>query len=178
MILGLDISTSITGVAILDESGEVIDCFAVDFKKCKTFFEKCEMAQKEIVERLYSDEFIDITSIYIEQSLQAFRPGLSSAKTLLTLSKFNGILAWMLYEAFNIEPEYIGATTARKQIGLTVPRGVKGKDVVMSYMLKTQTNWFQVEYTNRGNVKSKYYDMADAFVVASAGAQLCTTIKN
>ena len=37
----------------------------------------------------------DIQKIFIEENLQAFRPGFSSAKTLLTLARFNGIVSYL-----------------------------------------------------------------------------------
>lgn len=43
-----------------------------------------------------------IEKVYIEQSLQAFRPGFSSAKTILTLAKFNGIVSYLVRRVFEI----------------------------------------------------------------------------
>ena len=40
MILGLDISTSITGVTVLDNNGEVKFCDVWDLRKDKGFFQK------------------------------------------------------------------------------------------------------------------------------------------
>ena len=40
MILGLDISTSITGATIIDDKGNVIFCEAWDTRKLKNFFDK------------------------------------------------------------------------------------------------------------------------------------------
>ena len=59
-----------------------------------------------------------IERVFIEQSLQAFRPGLSSAKTLLTLASFNGIVSYICQDQLGIKPEYIGASTARKSNGI------------------------------------------------------------
>ena len=38
MILGLDISTSITGYTILDYSGKILACDHIDLRKEKDFF--------------------------------------------------------------------------------------------------------------------------------------------
>ena len=40
MLLGLDISTSITGITILDKEGEIIYNDALDTRKYKSMFEK------------------------------------------------------------------------------------------------------------------------------------------
>jgi len=173
MICGLDISTSITGVTILDEEGKMIFNDHWDFRKCKTFLEKVHLARQKIEGLLCSEDY-ELEHVFIEQSLQAFRPGFSSAKTILTLAKFNGILSWLVYDAFGIEPKYIGATTARKVCGITVPRGQKAKSVVMQYMLDHHSSWFEVEYTPAGNPKAHYFDRADSFVVAQAGYSCIT----
>jgi hypothetical protein len=76
-----------------------------------------------------------ISHIYIEQSLHMFMGGKSSAKTLSTLTRFNGIVSWLIYEMFKMEPKYIAATSARKQAGIKVPRGQKAKQVVLQFFL-------------------------------------------
>lgn len=167
MILGLDISTSCTGVTVLDKKGDVILNEAWSFKKEKTFLDKCKRASERI-QIIYDLFGSNIEKIYVEESLQAFRAGYSSAKTLLTLAKFNGILSWMLVEKFGLEPEYIPAVSARKLCEIKVPKGVKAKQVVMEYMLENH-DWFNVEYTRYGNIKSYYYDMADSYIIAEAG---------
>lgn len=171
MILGLDISTSITGVTIIDENGKVILNDAWQLKKLDSFYNKVNFVRDKIGE-LQVFHTLDIQEIWIEESLQAFRPGYSSAKTLLTLAKFNGIVSWLLRDAFGIEPQYISAASARKECGIKIPRGTKAKQVVMEHMLDKE-GWFVVEYTHHGNPKPKYFDMADSFVIAKAGFLRC-----
>ena len=43
MILGLDISTSITGYTILDYNGNILACDHIDMRKVKNFFDKIQM---------------------------------------------------------------------------------------------------------------------------------------
>lgn len=176
MILALDISTSITGVTVLDYNGKVLLNEAWHFKRCKTFYEKVSLADDKIRE-LHNNPDFRIEHVYVEESLQAFRPGYSSAKTLLTLAKFNGTLSWLVYKTFGIETEYIGASTARKQCGIKIPKGQKAKAVVLQHLLDNEP-WFVVEYTKHGNPKSEYFDMADSFVIAKAGLLLCQQIKS
>ena len=165
MILGLDISTSCTGVTILDYTGTVVLNTCWKFKEDDSF-DKLDAAKKYI--RELKNKY-PITEIYIEESLQAFRPGFSSAKTILSLAKFNGILSWMLWEEFNIKPNYIGSTSARKLCGIKVIKGSPAKQQVMDWMLANQS-WFVVENKkNSDNIKDHFYDMADSFVIARAG---------
>ncbi len=86
-ILGLDISTSITGATIIQD-GNIIENFIWDTRnkrKFPTLYEKAALINTDL--RTIKKKH-DITNIYIEQSLQSFRSGFSSAKTLSTLSSF------------------------------------------------------------------------------------------
>ena len=173
MVLGIDISTSITGFAVLNKDGELIYSDSIDLRKYKTIFRKSvEIKEKilDIFEQFVVDTYHDdiIEHIYIEQSLHMFMRGKSSAKTLSTLTRFNGIVSWLVYELFEIEPEYIGATSARKHAGIRVPRGQKAKQVVMKFLLDNEPK-FVIEYTTQGNPKPEAFDRADALVVAKAG---------
>ena len=162
MILGLDISTSITGITLLDDNGEVKVMNAIDTRKYKNFFQKAE-AVKKVLTDLSNSYKVD--EIFIEQSLQSFRSGFSSAKTLSTLSRFNGIVSWMCYSLWNLEPQYLAATSARKLCGIKVPKGEKAKPVVLQYVLDNAPT-FVVEYTKHGNPKPDSFDRADSWVIA------------
>ena len=168
MILGLDISTSITGVTVVDNDGNVVFNEAWDLRNKKyfpTLFHKGHEV-KELLRQI-DDEFY-ISSIFIEQSLQSFRSGFSSAKTLSTLSRFNGIVSWLCYEIFEIQPEYIAATSARKKCGIKIPKGAKAKQVVIDYVVDNVPSVL-IEYTKHGNPKPHCFDKADSWVIANAG---------
>lgn len=172
MILGLDVSTSITGATLLNDSGEVVVNEAWDTRKYKNFFEKVEYVEKRI-EELNNNGF-GIKRVYIEQSLQSFRSGFSSAKTLSTLSRFNGVVSWLVYRILQIEPEYLAATSARKLCGIRVQKGQKAKQVVLDHLINNEPV-FIVEYTKHGNPRPESYDKADSLVIARAGYNLCQT---
>jgi len=177
MIIGFDISTSITGVAIVAE-GELVYYDSIDLRKYKDVFDKTTAFKEKLLD-LYEMYQLDsdfpwgnadypIENIYIEQSLHMFMGGKSSAKTLSTLTRFNGIASWLIYELFEIKPKFIGATTARKQAGIKVPRGQKAKQVVLEHLLRNEPA-FKVEYTRHNNPKPDSYDKADAIIIAKAG---------
>lgn len=165
MILGLDISTSITGITLLDVNGEVKVMSAIDTRKYKNFFQKAEAVKKVLTDLSNSYK---VEEIFIEQSLQSFRSGFSSAKTLSTLSRFNGVVSWMCYSLWDIQPEYLAATSARKSCGIKIPKGEKAKPVVLQYVLDNEPT-FVVEYTKHGNPKPDSFDRADSWVIAKAG---------
>jgi len=171
VLLGLDISTSITGATVLDDSGKVLYCEAWDMRNKNHFpdlFSKASFIKERLLD--LSIQF-HIKYIFIEQSLQAFRPGFSSAKTLLTLAKFNGIVSYICQDNMSIKPEYLPAVTARRLNGIKVPRGEKAKQVVLQYILDNESN-FVVEYTKQGNPKPGSYDRADSLDIARAGYDL------
>ena len=87
MILGLDISTAIVGVALIDER-ELILSDHWDISKANTLFEKAELIGSE----LWQLRDHGVENIYIETALKKFIPGRSRADTIIKLAKFNGIV--------------------------------------------------------------------------------------
>lgn len=175
MILGLDISTSITGVTVLTDEGSIVYNEIIDLtsKKNDTLFKKAGQVKERLTELKH---LFYITNVYIEQSLNAFRPGLSSAQVILTLGKFNGIVSWSCCEVFGFEPEYIGASTARKSLGIKIEKGQNAKEIVLAHILGLEPT-FKVEYTAHNNPKKGTYDRADSYVIAKAGYLLCQKQK-
>jgi len=165
MILGLDISTSITGYTILDYEGEILACDHIDLRKEKNFFNKIQMVNARLEDLLVD---YDIEHVYIEQSLQSFRSGFSSAQTLSLLSKINGIVSWLCYNLFGGEPNYLAATSARKLCGIKIPKGQKAKAVSLQFVVDNVPG-FDVEYTRHGNPRPGYADRSDSYVIAKAG---------
>jgi Holliday junction resolvasome RuvABC endonuclease subunit len=165
MILGLDISTSITGYTVLDCEGKTQACDHIDLRKEKDFFKKIEIVHSRLIE--IADTYV-IEKVYIEQSLQSFRSGFSSAQTLSLLSKINGIVSWLCYNLFGEDLEYLAATSARKLCGIKVPRGQKAKAVALQFVIDNVPS-FEVQYTKHGNPKAGYADRSDSYIIAKAG---------
>ena len=170
MILGLDVSTSITGITILEKDGTLVYNDSWDTRKYKSFFEKVDYVEKKIIHlsKLYGG----FERVFIEESLQTFRSGFSSAKTLSTLARFNGVVSWLVYRVLKTEPLYLAATSARKLCGIKVPRGTKAKPVVIQHILDNVPE-IQIEYTKQNNIKPHCYDKADSWVIAKAGLIQC-----
>ena len=176
MFLGLDISTSITGATILSPDGSMVLNESWDTRnknKFPTLYEKANFVKSKI---LSLQKKYQIDHIFVEQSLQSFRSGFSSAKTLSTLSRFNGIVCWLCYDLLKIEPVPLAAASARKAAGLKIKRGENAKQKVLSFVVDTQPN-FIVEYTKQGNPKPGVFDRADSYIIAKAGFLNARKIK-
>jgi len=188
MILGIDISTSITGFAVVGDN-QLLHYSSIDLRKHKGVFNKAEIVREYLTDFFenyqldqedssrWGESKYPIEAVYIEQPLHMFMKGKSSAKTLSSLMTFNGIVSWLIYEMFEIEPNYIAATSARKHCGIKVPRGEKSKEVVLQHLLENEKA-FHIEYTKHGNPKPESYDRADAIVVARAGWHIESNEKN
>ena len=165
MVLALDVSTSITGISVIDREGHVIYCSAVDLRKYKNFFTKCEIMRSALMD-IRTD--YAISEVYIEQPFMFFNSGGSSAKTMAALQRFNGVVSWLCHATIGITPEYITAGQARKEVNLKIPRGQKAKPVVLQFVLDNDPT-FSVQYTKHGNPKPESYDKADSWIIAKAG---------
>jgi hypothetical protein len=177
MILALDISTSITGIVVMDYNFKVLHMTACDTRNAKYFPHLLTKAVNIMGSLTKIEAQYDIKHIFIEESLQSFRSGFSSAKTLSVLSKINGIVSFQAFSIFGLLPEYLSASGARRKCGIKVPKGQKGKAVAMQYNID-KTPEFSVEYTRAGNPKPKYYDISDALIIARAGGIICQEKKN
>ena len=113
-VFGLDISTSTTGWCLTNKvDGEValVDAGFIHHKGKRTLHEKAQDV-KTILRKNFKEHGIDI--ICIEENLQSFRTGLSSARTLMTLSRYNGIVSHECWLETNIVPLYYNVNSARK----------------------------------------------------------------
>ena len=174
-ILALDVSTSITGATILQDS-KIIESLYWDTRnkrKFPTLYEKADLLQTNLwtLKTKY-----DITDVFIEQSLQSFRSGFSSAKTLSTLARFNGIVSWMCYRALDVKPEMIAASSARKLAGVGIKRGDNAKEKVLKFIIDNYPK-VTIEYTKHGNPKPGMLDMCDSIIIALAGEKLVRETK-
>ena len=188
MILGLDVSTSCTGYSIIDDHGNFVDAGYIELKNIKNFWKKAD----EVKFRLesISKEF-EIKSVFVEENLQMFRPGMSSAKTLSTLSRFNGIVCFITREITGKEPISINVNHARKTLGIKIIRkkdGGKGtKEQILDWVslyLQQENYYWPTKILKSGPRKGNKvfeqgcYDIADAWVISKAGFILYSATKN
>ena len=180
MLLSLDISTSCTGWCIFDVESNVRETGHINLSKHKGLYEKAAKVKAELLRMILCH---DITEVAVEENLQAFRPGLSSAKTLMTLAQFNGVVRWLCHSELNVPVYSHNVNSARKSVGLKIDRKStrKTKDQVMDWVSDNNRK-VKSELTmtwptkilksgpNKGRLRTcpEAYDMADAYVIGKA----------
>ena len=176
MILGLDVSTSITGATIIDNNGSVVVCEAWDMRNKKNFEDLLDKADNIRKCLLDVSSKHDIREVYIEKPFMFFNSGGSSAKTMSILQNFNGMVSWMVFQQFGFKPKYLTAGEARKACGIKIPRGTKAKEKIIEFVVDNDPT-FTVQYTKFGNPKPGESDRADSWVIAKAGLVNCKQKK-
>ena len=182
--IGLDVSTSCTGWCIVGPGGGLVEMGYIPLSPKKSLYQKAQE-----VRHVLSDLHLrhNIEKVYIEENLQAFRPGLSSAKTLLTLARFNGIVGYVSQQEFLTAPEYINVNAARKAVGLKIISKRKGgaptKEQVLEWVttqLHDSTHQWPTKVLKSGPRKgirvleSGCFDAADAYVIVQAGVLMAS----
>lgn len=185
-IVGLDVSTSVVGVAVLEDDkhvpsgARILLLDHVEFKKAKTLWEKADVLV-EYFDKLFSEPTSpvykldkDNVRVYVEESLQAFRPGFSSAATICTLAKFNGLASFFVRRASGVDPTYVAATTARKTVGVKVVKkelagGKNAKEQTFDWCMMGPLKTQRWPTKRNGLAKGWVSDVTDAYVVALAG---------
>jgi Holliday junction resolvasome RuvABC endonuclease subunit len=173
MILALDISTSITGYCVFNQWNNV-QIGHIDLRKEKDFFKKVDLIKKKIIE--LNDKY-KLQAVAIEEPLQSFARGLSSAKTLFTLAKFNGIIQYIVY-TLGIGSTVINVNNARKLVGIKIDKKDKTKTTKEKVLEQVQQFDSKIMWKKRilksGPRKGLEifddccYDMADAWVIGKA----------
>lgn len=175
--IGLDISTSCTGICVLSANGNLKILTHLKYPSKLSLWAKADLTRQALV-TLVEQYDLEISDFFVEESLQKFRPGLSSAKTLTTLSKFNGIVCYLGREVLGLDPMSINVNAARKTVGLKIPRGSNAKDIVHSWVSEETSYDWPTKILKSGPRKGREvmlnecYDMADAYLIARAGQNL------
>ena len=171
MILGLDVSTSSTGWAILNDDGSLVEMGSFKLTKHDNLFDKAQAVRNGLID-LRSKH--SVSKISIEEPLQGFRRGMSSAHTLLTLARFNGIVSWLAFDVFSIKPIFFDSTSARRGLGIKIDKARDTKDQIMEWVEVVTGKELPKRIATTGKKKGMTLfaagvnDAADAYVMARA----------
>ena len=178
IILGLDVSTSCTGICVvdsslkIDESGSHIKLLThCSLSKCKTFWEKADVIESVLSDILHRQKLVP-TVFALEEPLLGFQKGMSSATTITTLMRFNGIVSYIGRRIFEVDPTYISSSHARKLCGIKMQRtsiaGMNGKEQVFKHMSENDLKHVDWPKKKNGSPVDASRDMTDAYVIARA----------
>tara|TARA_B100000214_G_C23941942_1_gene616136 strand:- start:300 stop:833 length:534 start_codon:yes stop_codon:yes gene_type:complete len=173
IVCGLDISTSCIGICVKDTESD--KTFFYYFKPRGANWMEKAINVKAYLHKLFIDHEID--KVYVEENLQAFRRGLSSAKTLMALARFNGVVSFMIKDIFGIEPEFLNVNAARKSLDIKIDRksSKNTKEQILEWVDSEINYEWPTKKLKSGPRKGQVvledfvYDMADAYVIARAG---------
>jgi len=182
LVIGLDVSTSITGVCAIDSSvqpddkgSHIILLDHIDLRKCNTLWEKADRVE-EALRGYLSKTGSSPQKFALEEPLLGFQKGMSSATTITTLMRFNGITSYIGRKTFGIDPTYIAASHARKLCGIKMQRtaiaGMSGKEQVFKYMSENDLKHVMWSTKKNGQPIDASRDMTDAYVIARAACLL------
>lgn len=164
LVCGLDASTSIVGWAF-SESGSVMDASFLNVSKLETNKEKgCAVIDLLSIHPLMKNT----SKINLEAALSGFGGGMTSQQTIITLSRWNAVLEYMLSEYFKIPVNLCNVNTMRKKVfGKARVKGIKPKDYVRQQIPLIVPNISKFEKLNRnGEWDAHNGDIYDAIVCA------------
>jgi len=172
--LGLDVSTSVVGITILenlsDELPNLLD--HIELSKCKDIWEKADTVKEKLQSIKSNVDYADISNIFIEEALLGFRTGMSSAATITTLVRFNGIVSYIARDCFGFQPQLLSAATARRMCGFKLHKtAVAGPQKDQVFKLVTESFLKDVKWQLKKNGQPKDWskDVVDSYVIARAG---------
>jgi len=160
-----------------DKGSHIIHLDRIEFKKFNTLWEKADYTLRCLND--IKNKFEADYTLVIEEPLMGFQKGMSSAATITTLMRFNGITSYIARDIFGIDPVYIHAASARKTCGIKMQRtsivGLSGKEQVFKYMSEHDLKHIQWPIKKNGKPIDASRDMCDSYVIARAA---CLTQNN
>lgn len=175
VIVGLDISTTVTGFCVLDAKDcSLIKLLPIKLNNIEDFWDKTKYINNFFKKEI--DDNWNIKYLAVEESFKRFRAGSSNANTLIKLSNFNSIVCYMFFNEHNLKPTYINVNTARKKVGIKI---IKSEDKKQKTDVKKQILDFVYDnnkhfpwiFKKRKGVEELIkinQDLADAFVISKA----------
>lgn len=161
IVLSFDISSSCIGYS-LSESGEIVRYGFVDISHIDSFF---LFDKVRIFRELFPfPERID--RIVVEEHLKVFHGSMSSIDTILLLAKINSLISFVMYEKYNVYPQWLNVTSVRKSIGLKIDKtsNVPKKQQIMDFINENKTKMFLLK-TKKDKIDKRNWDVADSIAV-------------
>lgn len=179
MILGLDISTSVTGYTLLNDNGDLVKLGHLELKKIKDGLWSKVDFMKDFIKQL-SKEY-EIKHVFVEEPLSKFSRGKSSSSTISLLMRFNGIVSYLIHQEMGMDAVYYAPSRARKLCGLKMRSKTSCKKEGIPWKPQKEQAFEQMNeqapfsgtynwpLKRTGRLKDYCYDQMDSFIIAKAG---------
>lgn len=165
-IIGLDVSSTRIGIAVLDRDNQIELSKVIKLKSNLTLEERAAIFESEMrkIEKKYVPLYV-----FMEAPAMLFRGG-STAHVMAKLQRFNGMCSYICYKVFKEEAILYPANQIRKALGIKLPRK-KGqtKRIIIEWVKQKYGDDFSYTLTYKGNPVPGTDDRADAILVALAG---------
>lgn len=179
-VLGIDASTTTIGYTVLSITDKKVEVTAIDYITLSNYDELIEKADyaeirlREVIEKYTPVE------ICIEEDLQRFTKGRSSSQVLRKLSRFNGMVTYILYKLSGVKPKHVDPSHARRIVGCVIKNTKPNttKQQVLAWVKKRLTVDWPKKTVTRGKFKGQTqelkecFDMADSYVIACASSAI------
>lgn len=176
MIIGIDLSSSKTGICFMNEDFSI---YKMDYIKTTTTTKADKEKYKDIYDKIdeivsYFKHFkqndpnsVSIKRIIIEEPLNKFSRGKSSIKTISLLLQVNFAVSYQLYQIFGIKPEHYSFISCRSLNKIKIPKGEDAKQKVYEFVCNTYPEYKKLipEYSKNNPL----IDVADAVIIARGG---------
>tara|TARA_R100001079_G_C4414938_1_gene137203 strand:+ start:213 stop:731 length:519 start_codon:yes stop_codon:yes gene_type:complete len=167
-ILGLDISSSKIGIALMKDDQLVVS-EVIKFKSNLSLEERA-LTFRERMQNI--EQHYVIYDVYVEQPALMFKGGKTTAFTMAKLQRFNGMCCFIVREVFDQDAQMVNVRSARRVLNIKIPRGGNTKKIIIQEVEKRMGDQFKYNLTHKGNPQPGTDDRADAIIVALAGPLL------
>ena len=117
-ILGLDISTSVIGMAVMDYNRKLIHYrnLKMNSKSLEIRCWQFKQGYWKFLRTMVSVKFM------LSSPAMMFGGGRTTAQTMSKLQRFNGMCCYAVYAQTFLVPELVHANSARKKMNISIPR--------------------------------------------------------
>ena len=168
-IIGLDISSSKVGIAVLGSDDSIKVSEVLKFKSNMALEERAEIFAQRMEE--LEKHYVPI-AVYVEQPALMFKGGKTTAQTMAKLQRFNGMCSYIIYSVFDSAPILVNPRSARRVLGIKIAKGENAKKRIVEWVKREYAEDFQFKITRHGTPHPGTDDRADAIITALGGVRL------
>jgi len=111
-----------------------------------------------------------IARVFVEENAKRFAPGMTSADTILTLAKFNGIVSYIMHKKYGAQIFDVPVSKGRSALGIKV-KGKNQKEQVFQYNLLHHPEFPWITHEVKGEIvyDGVNRDSSDAYTIVRSG---------